>query len=81
MDVSSSEALCLQNAEWIVENPGSGCMPCPSFNKVWFDDCKATTSTGAVQGITGTTAVHGSSIDGRTVVSEWVDNADMYVKP
>ncbi|KAE9365194.1 hypothetical protein N431DRAFT_518278, partial [Stipitochalara longipes BDJ] len=77
MDVSSSDALCLQNAEWIVENPVFGSMPWPTFNNLWFDSCQATKSTGAVEGIDGTTPVHGASSDGRTILSEWVDNTDI----
>jgi hypothetical protein len=76
-----SPALCLDNAEWVVENPVADSMPWGTFENVYFDSCKATTSTGAVQGITGTTAIHGASRDGRTVLSEYVDNTDMYVKP
>ena len=76
-----SPALCLDNAEWVVENPVADSMAWGTFENVWFGNCKATTSTGAVQGITGTTAIHGASRDGRTILSEYVDNTDMYVKP
>jgi hypothetical protein len=76
-----SPPLCLDNAEWVVENPVADSMPWGTFENVYFDSCKATTSTGAVQGITGTTAIHGASRDGRMVLSEYIDNTDMYVKP
>ena len=78
--MSGGQRLCLSNAEWIVENPVAGSMPWPNFNNVWFSNAIATTTTGAQQGISGTTAIHGISSDGTTIYSEWVDNNDMYVQ-
>lgn len=79
VDVSDGQTLCLQNAEWVVENPVSGSMPCPNFDEVWFAQCSATTTTGATMGIDGTTAIHMASSDGTTIYSEYVDNTDVYV--
>jgi hypothetical protein len=79
IDVSGGDALCLDNVEWVVENPVSNTLPCPNFTEVWFAECSATTTTGATMGITGTTAIHMASSDGTTISSEYVDNADFYV--
>ncbi|KAE9369699.1 concanavalin A-like lectin/glucanase, partial [Stipitochalara longipes BDJ] len=79
VDVSGGQALCLSNAEWVVENPVAGSLPCPNFNTVWFSNAVATTTTGAQMGIDGTTAIHMDSSDGTVIYSEWVDNNDMYV--
>jgi hypothetical protein len=80
IDVSGGQTLCLSNAEWVVENPVSSTLPCPNFTEVWFAQCSATTTTGAVMGIDGTTAIHMASSDGTVITSEWVDNTDMYVQ-
>lgn len=56
-------------------------MAWPTFENIYFGDAAAWTTTNAQVGITGTTAVHGTSIDGRTVYSEYEDNSDFYVKP
>jgi hypothetical protein len=70
----------LNNAEWVVENQQSATLPCPYFNTTWFSDCVATTTTGAVMGVDGTTAIHMQSSNGALILSEWVDNTDMYVE-
>jgi uncharacterized protein YjbI with pentapeptide repeats len=73
--------VCLNNAEWIVENVRNTDFPWPIFENAQFTECEAFTTTGAQQGIAGTTAVHGTSIDGRTILSEYQDNEDFYVVP
>jgi len=81
LTLSGFSDVCLDNAEWIVENVLPASEPWPTFEYVYFSECEAFTTTGAEQGITGTTAVYGASIDGRLVVSEYEDNSDFYVKP
>ncbi|KAN0121796.1 concanavalin A-like lectin/glucanase [Hyaloscypha variabilis] len=81
LTASGFSEACLDNAEWIVENVENTSMAWPTFENVYFSECAAYTTTGAEQGITGTTAVHGSSIDGRTVLSEYEDDSDFYVVP
>lgn len=73
--------ICLDNAEWIVENPNYQNMAWPTFEDVFFTGCQAVTTTGATQGITGTVAIHGDSSDGRTILSEYENNGAFYVQP
>lgn len=49
-DLTSSSALCEQNAEWIVEDfeESGGQVPFANFGTVTFSDASATTATGAV---------------------------------
>jgi hypothetical protein len=81
LTASGFSEACLDNAEWIVKNVENTSMAWPTFENVYFSKCAAYTTTGVEQGITGTTAVHGSSIDGRTVLSEYEDDSDFYVVP
>ncbi|EKM56296.1 uncharacterized protein PHACADRAFT_207576 [Phanerochaete carnosa HHB-10118-sp] len=51
-DITSASALCEQDAEWIVEDPGQGSdgslAPFPNFGTVTFTGASAGTSTGSV---------------------------------
>lgn len=48
--LTSTAALCQENAEWIVEDfeEGSSLVPFANFDKVVFSDAKATTSSGSI---------------------------------
>jgi hypothetical protein len=66
---------------WIVENnawPRSN-QSWPSFENISFAQSSATTSTGVVQGFDGKILFHGQSYDGREILSQVVDNTNMYV--
>ena len=49
-DLTSSAALCEQNAEWIVEDyeENGALVPFANFGSVTFSDASATTTSGAV---------------------------------
>lgn len=53
--LSSGAALCGQNAEWILEDPGSPSVAFPKFTSFNFIDLSAQTSTGATVGLDGAT--------------------------
>jgi hypothetical protein len=78
MNVSGGVPLCRTNAEWIVENPNSP-MDTPVFNDVYFTNCLATTTTGADQGLDGTTLYYMDSTDGEVSKAKIVSNTELLV--
>ncbi|EJT97836.1 hypothetical protein DACRYDRAFT_91302 [Dacryopinax primogenitus] len=58
-DITSSSALCEQDAEWIVEDftEGNSLVPFANFGSVAFTSAEATTSSGSTQGPSGATYI------------------------
>ncbi|KAE9376027.1 concanavalin A-like lectin/glucanase [Stipitochalara longipes BDJ] len=75
--VGGGPTLCQTNAEWVVENPGS--LDTPVFNNVFFTNCLATTTTGAQQGISGTTLIYMDSKDGEVSKGLEISNTELEV--
>ncbi|KAH8792236.1 hypothetical protein F5882DRAFT_376788 [Hyaloscypha sp. PMI_1271] len=75
--VSGGPTLCQTNAEWDVENPGG--LDTPVFTDVIFTNCLATTTTGAQQGIDGTTLIYMDSKNGEISKGLEIDDSQLRV--
>ncbi|EIW83425.1 hypothetical protein CONPUDRAFT_102200 [Coniophora puteana RWD-64-598 SS2] len=79
-DLTSSSALCEQDAEWIVEDfeENGGLVPFANFGTVTFSDASATTSSGAVSP-SGATVIDIQQ-NGQTLTQTTISGSDVTVK-
>ncbi|KAJ7494332.1 peptidase A4 family-domain-containing protein [Mycena galericulata] len=69
--LKSSAKLCLENAEWIVEDfeENGGLVPFANFGTVTFTDAEATTQSGTTEGPTGAVIIDLESSSGTVLTS------------
>ena len=79
-EITSSSALCEENAEWIVEDyeEGDSLVPFADFGTVTFTGASATTSSGSI-GPSGATLIDIEQ-DGEVLTSASVSGSDVTIK-
>ena len=83
IDLHNGPALCRADADWIVEDffdsKGGNSVPFARFQDLWFEDVRATTTSGKAIGLDGASMIDlGSSVADSTCVAQPYDNSNFW---